>query len=111
MTKLTNKDYKIILKHYGLKIPRNKGKIKEKALMAFAGKLCRCIKKVKKKKNRRTNKKNFTRKIATAICTSSIFKKRGLKHYKFTCKRPRLIKGKKSKRYLDKTRKRFNMKR
>ena len=110
MTKLTIKDYKIILKHYKKKIPKKNKDIKEKAIMLFAGKLCRCIKKVKKNINRRT-RKNFTRKIATAICTSSIFKKRGLKHYKFTCKRPRLIKGKKSKRYLDKTRKRFNMKR
>tara|TARA_Y100000816_G_C26096512_1_gene580411 strand:+ start:1083 stop:1415 length:333 start_codon:yes stop_codon:yes gene_type:complete len=110
MARLTIKDYKIILKHYKLKIPKKNKDIKQKAIMVFAGKLCRCIKQVKKTINKR-NKKKFTRKIATAICTSSIFKKRGLKHYKFTCKRPRLIKGKKSKRYLDKTRKRFNMKR
>ena len=110
MTKLTIKDYKIILKHYKKKIPKKNKDIKEQAIMVFAGKLCRCIKKVKNNINKRTRKK-FNRNIATAICSSSIFRKRGLKHYKFTCKRPRLIKGKKSKRYLDKTRKRFNMKR
>ena len=106
MTKLTNKEYRIILKHYKLKIPRKNKDVKAKAIVVLAGKLCRCIKKVHKNKRRK-----YTKRIATAICSSSIFKKRGIKHYKFTCKRPKLLKGKKSKQYLDKTRKRFDMKR
>ena len=76
----------------------------------LAGKLCRCIKKVSKKNNKRTKKK-YKRKASTAICTASIFKKRGLTHGRFTCKKkPKLYVSKKNKRYLSKTRKKFNMK-
>tara|TARA_B100000795_G_C22781586_1_gene432577 strand:- start:1422 stop:1763 length:342 start_codon:yes stop_codon:yes gene_type:complete len=111
MENLTSKDFKIILKHYKLKVPKNKTKRKKKAIKTLAGKLCRCIKKVKKKRSNRTMK-NYKRKDAAAICSSSIFKKRGLKHYRFNCKKtPTLLQSKKNRKYLRKTiKKKFNMK-
>ena len=110
MSSLTNKDFRTILKHYKLKVPRTKKKTRKKAVSVMAGKLCRCIKKVQKKKNRRTKKK-YRRNPATAICTASIFKKRGLIHNRFNCKKtPRLYINKKTKKYFKKTRKNFNMK-
>jgi hypothetical protein len=110
MSALTNADFKKILKYYKLKIPRSKKKTRKKSVDVLAGKLCRCIKKVGKKNNKRTKKK-YKRKASTAICTSSIFKKRGLIHSRFTCKKKsKLYINKKNKRYLSKTRKKFNMK-
>ena len=110
MSALTNKDFKKILKYYKLKIPRSKKLTRKKAVDVLAEKLCRCIKKVRKKKNRRTIKK-YKKNPAAAICTSSIFKKRGLNHSRFTCKKKaKLYINKKNKRYLSKTRKNFNMK-
>ena len=107
---LTHKDYKKILKHYKLKIPKSKTKIKSKALDVLAVKLCRCIKKVQKKKIRTTRKK-YRKNVATAICVSSILLKRGLKHNRFTCKKKsKLYRNKKTKKYLSKSRKKFNMK-
>jgi hypothetical protein len=107
---LTHKDYIKILKHYKLKIPKSKNKIKSKALDVLAGKLCRCIKKVKKKKIKKTQKK-YRKNAATAICISSILKKRGLKHNRFTCKKKsKFLKNKKTKKYLSKSKKKFNMK-
>ena len=107
---LTQKDFRTILKHYKLKVPRSKKKTRKKAAKVLAGKLCRCIKKVGKKGKKRKTKK-YNKKAATAICTSSIFKKRGLVHSRFNCKKtPRLYINKKNKRYLSKTRKNFNMK-
>ena len=82
---LTHKDYKKILKYYKLKIPKSKSKTQKKALNVLAGKLCRCIKKVQKKNIRRTKK--YKKNAATGICVSSIIKKRGLKHNRFTCKK------------------------
>tara|TARA_Y100001970_G_scaffold32900_1_gene40797 strand:+ start:1376 stop:1714 length:339 start_codon:yes stop_codon:yes gene_type:complete len=110
MSSLSNKDFRTILKHYKLKIPRNKKKTRKRAVNVLASKLCRCIKKVSKKKNKRTRKK-YKKRASTAICTSSIFKKRGLVHSRFSCKKtPKLYINKKNKRYLSKTRKNFNMK-
>lgn len=110
MNALSKKDFRTILKHYKLKVPRTKKKTRKKAISVMAGKLCRCIKKVQKKKNKKTRKK-YKKNVSTAICTSSIFKKRGLVRAKFNCKKtPRLLQNKKTKRYLSKTRKNFNMK-
>ena len=47
-------------------------------------KLCRCIEKIKRRKQKFTRKKKNPE---TAVCTSSIFTKRGLKHGRFTCKK------------------------
>ena len=107
---LSHQDFKKILKHYKIKIPKNKKLTRKKAVSVMAGKLCRGIKKVKKKKNKKTRKK-YKKNSATAICSSSIFNKRGIKHGRFNCKKtPKLYTGKKNKRYLTKTRKNFTMK-
>jgi len=77
MTKLTLKDYKTIIKHYGKKMPKSRTLKKRKANNLMAKKLCSCIKKVR-------NKKKYEK---IAICTSSVIKNRGLKYKSFTCKR------------------------
>ena len=108
--KLSSTDFRNILKHYKLKIPKTKKKTRKRAANVLAGKLCRCIKKVQKKGRKRKTKR-YNKRAATAICSSSIFKKRGLVHSRFNCKKtPRLYVNKKNKRYLSKTRKKFNMK-
>lgn len=91
--KLTKKDYEKILKHYGSKPVYDINKMtkkrkynayKTKALTRkiLATKLCGCIKKVQKSARGKLNEKG-----AIAICRKSIFSNRGLKHYKFTCKK------------------------
>jgi hypothetical protein len=105
MPYLDHEDFKIILKHYKLSIPKSKRKTRKKAIDVLAKKLCSCINKLKK------TRKKYKRRTITALCTSSIFKKRGLVHNRFTCKKkPRLYTSKKNRRYLVKTRKNFNMK-
>ena len=97
--KLTLDDYIIIAKHYGLRIPISKKtkrynfrKLKKNVHTLLAKKLCRCIKSVQK-----TSKKSLTRKNkykenrAIAICNKSIFKNRGMKHYRFTCKKKKKL--------------------
>ena len=78
---LTSSDYRKIVSYYGIKIPKHtkSSKIKDMAENILAEKLCRCIKKIKK------NDEDESRSIA--ICNKSIFKNRGLKHYRFTCKK------------------------
>lgn len=114
---LNKKDYQAILEKYGEKViyskhPKTKRKIfnkqKTRALTRkiLSEKLCKCIKKVQK---------NSTFKLqepaAIAICNKSIFSNRGIKLYKFTCKKkPRLLPKKGTKKYLSKTMKRLKTK-
>tara|TARA_X000000368_G_C22704270_1_gene568143 strand:- start:125 stop:457 length:333 start_codon:yes stop_codon:yes gene_type:complete len=108
MTILTHKDYKKILKYYKIKIPRSKKETRKKAVKIMGTKLCRCIKKVKKRGQKFTRKRKNPE---TAICTSSIFTKRGLKHGRFTCKKKyKLYINRKTGKYLNKTRRNFTMK-
>jgi len=60
-------------------IPKNKTTLKHRAEQILSDKLCRCIKKVGK------SVKSEPR--AIGICTKSIFKQKGLKRGKFTCRR------------------------
>lgn len=107
---LTHNDFKKILKYYKIKMPKSKKQTRKKAVSILAKKLCRCIKKVQKGKQKFSRKK-YKKNAATAICTSSIFKKRGLIHSRFTCKKKsKLYVNKKNRKYLSKTRKKFNMK-
>ena len=76
--------YKKILKYYKIKIPRSKKETRKKAIKIMGTKLCRCIEKVKKRRQKFTRK---NKNPETAVCTSSIFTKRGLKHGRFTCKK------------------------
>ena len=98
---LVKKDYELILKHYGRRIPRTrKGtsdtrKMKKQVYIIFANKLCRCIKAVQK-----SGKKKYAKRKAIAVCNKSIFGNRGLKHFRFTCKKKRKLKTKKGTRKM-----------
>ena len=101
---LTTQDYIDILLFYKQSIPKTKKKrpsirkIKKKVHKLLINKLCRCIKSV-----------GGDEKRAIAICNNSIFKQRGYKHYRFTCKKKRSFRPKKSTKhtYLSKTRKKI----
>ena len=67
MYKLTNKDYKLILKYYKLPIPRNKKNTRKKAVNILANKLCKCIKKNQKIKRKYTVKKYINVKFSMEI--------------------------------------------
>ena len=77
--KLNNSDYKTILNYYKLSIPNYSSTLKKKAEQILSEKLCRCIKKVGKAVKSESK--------AIGICTRSIFKRKGLKRGKFTCRR------------------------
>ena len=105
---LTKEDYLIILNHYGVAIPYTKKgkpslrKMKKRVNALLAGKLCRCIKSVEKYRKRKKYSKNFP----AAVCNKSIFKNRGMKHYRFTCKKKHILFPKKGAAVvLSKTRK------
>lgn len=91
---LTNNDYKKIVDYYNLSKPKNKS-YKQVAEETLAGKLCRCIKKVKNDK--------INEKAAIALCRENIFKKRNIDFYNFKCKeKQKLVHKKKTKKYLKK---------
>ena len=76
---LTNKDYENILRKYESAPGTSARNSKKRALTVLAGKFCRCIKKVKEKKN--------TESKAIGICTNSVIKLKGFKRGKFNCKK------------------------
>ena len=87
---LSNKDYIKILEFYKINIPNKKKNktLRKKAEHILAEKLCRCIKNISK------SYKDERRSIS--ICTKTIFRKKGLKYSKFTCKKgPKLYANKK----------------
>jgi hypothetical protein len=102
MFPLLLKDYKTILNYYNIDYTNLSNKnIKKKAEDILADKLCRCIKKVDTENEKRS----------IPICKDSIFKKKGLHIYRFTCKnKPSLKPKKKTKRKLSKFNKTFKLK-
>ena len=91
---LTSNEYATILKYYKVSIPKTKKKRRKRVHRILAGKLCRCIKTVRKKMDERK---------AIGICTKSIFKRKGLMRQRFTCKRrPKLLPSKRTKHVLRK---------
>jgi len=84
---LTNKDYINILKFYKLAVPRSKRLLKIAAEKVLNDKLCKCIKKVELKNEKKS----------IAICTKSIFQNKGFKRGKFTCKKKRTLQLSKTK--------------
>jgi hypothetical protein len=95
---LKQNDYIKILNYYDIPIsPKESSKtIKNKAENILAEKLCKCIKKVKKDNDSSgasysdTPSENESK--AVAICSNSIFEKKGLERGLFDCnKKPRLI--------------------
>lgn len=81
--KLNKSDYTTILNYYNLPIPKHSFTLKHKAEQILSEKLCRCIKKV--------GKAIKSEPKAIGVCTRNIFKKKGLKRGKFTCRRKRSI--------------------
>ena len=80
---LTTKDYAKILKFYNVTIPKLKKSRRAKVHRILAGKLCRCIKSVKRKKH--------SEGAAIGICTKIIFTRKGIKRHRFTCKKRRRL--------------------
>lgn len=95
--KLSTKDYKKILKFYGLSIPKKSENIKKKADKIIAKKFCSCIKKVQQKFREEG--------IAIGICTNSVITRKGYKRGKFKCKKRRTINLHKGGKRKKKTRK------
>lgn len=97
MSSLTNSDYKKICEFYNISTDNmSKTKLKREAESILANKLCRCIKSVD------PSAKDEPK--AIAVCNKSIFTKRNLKHYRFTCKKgARLLPKQGSKISLEKT--------
>ena len=95
MSRLSYNDYVDIMKFYKIDIKGWKKKeVKDKAEHLLATKLCKCIKKVKGKS------RDLNESRAIAICNNSVIKKKGLKTFKFTCKRGARLLGKKGTRKL-----------
>ena len=95
---LSTEDYKTILKHYNLGIPNQKNKVKTMAEDILAEKLCRCIKSVDPKDEKKS----------IAICNKSLFSNRNLKKFRFTCKKKsQLVSKKNSRKKLMKTKKKL----
>jgi len=96
---LNQNDYIKILNYYDITIsPKDSSKtIKNKAETILAEKLCKCIKKVKNSDSAnnsgddgKTSSESESK--AIAICSNSIFEKKGLDRGLFDCKKkPRLI--------------------
>ena len=76
MNKINDNDYKKILEFYKISIPKSKKLMKIKAEKMLATKLCRCIKKIGVENEGKT----------IAICTKSIFNRKGYTRGKFKCK-------------------------
>jgi hypothetical protein len=90
--KLNDKDYKKILKFYKLQIPKNKYTMRSIAEDKLAEKLCKCIKKVKRKEDKNEGR-------ATAICRKSVIMNKGYKNFGFTCKKKYSLRNKKNRSF------------
>ena len=92
---MTKSDYQKILSYYKLPFEHlSSHELKQKAETILATKLCKCIKAVPGAQN------------TIALCTTSIFGKKGLKFYDMSCKgKARLLPRKGSSQKLSKTRK------
>ena len=109
MSKLSYNDYVDVLQFYKMDTAGLKKKeVKIKAEHLLATKLCKCIKNIKRRKgtgkgkststSTSTTKMNESR--AIAICYDSVIRKKGLKTFKFKCKKGARLLGKKGTRKL-----------
>jgi hypothetical protein len=97
---LTKSDYEKILNYYNIPFSSSESskQIKNKAEEILAEKLCKCIKKVKEgsdSNNVSTHAAVDTdtdESRAIGICNDTVFRRKGIKHSAFTCKKkPRLL--------------------
>lgn len=92
---LTKNDYEKILNYYNIPFSTSDSskQIKSKAEEILADKLCKCIKKVKESSNEPDNDEAEAR--AIGICNDTVFRRKGIRHAAFTCKKkPKLLKFK-----------------
>ena len=94
---LKKNDYIKILDYYDIPITSSdtSKQIKNKAEQILAEKLCKCIKKVKNSNtytDTNSDSKDVNESRAIAICNDTIFRRKGIRHSNFTCKKhPRLL--------------------
>ncbi len=93
---LTKSDYEKILNYYNIPFSSSESskQIKNKAEEILAEKLCKCIKKVKEgsDSNNASADADADESRAIGICTDTVFRRKGIKHSAFTCKKkPRLL--------------------
>lgn len=87
---LKKNDYIKILDYYNIPIDSSdtSKKIKIKAEQILAEKLCKCIKKVKNSNaDTNTDSQDANESRAIAICNDTIFRRKGIRHSTFTCKK------------------------
>ena len=93
---LTKSDYEKILNYYNIPFSSSESskQIKNKAEEILAEKLCKCIKKVKEGSDNTGDGAgaDADESRAIGICTDTVFRRKGIKHSAFTCKKkPRLL--------------------
>jgi hypothetical protein len=95
---LTKSDYEKILNYYNIPFSSSESskQIKNKAEEILAEKLCKCIKKVKEGSDNTGDgagaDADADESRAIGICTDTVFRRKGIKHSAFTCKKkPRLL--------------------
>ena len=97
---LTKSDYEKILNYYNIPFSSSESskQIKNKAEEVLAEKLCKCIKKVKEGSDSNNASADVDADIDTdesraiGICNDTVFRRKGIKHSAFTCKKkPRLL--------------------
>ena len=100
--KLNNKEYTDILKFYKIDaVKMTRKAIKEKAEHLLATKLCKCIKSVKRQnRSAMQGQRVKQEQRAIAICTNSVIKRKGLKTFRFRCKKGAKLLPKKGSRKL-----------
>jgi hypothetical protein len=89
---LNKNDYEKILNYYNIPFSTSDSskQIKSKAEEILADKLCKCIKKVKESSNEPDNDEAEAR--AIGICNDTVFRRKGIRHAAFTCKKkPKLL--------------------
>jgi hypothetical protein len=100
--KLSSTDYNKILNNYNRRVPKTLKNKRSRAESLLARKMCSCVKKIK------TRRRKIKKPGKIAICSKSIFKNRGLRFNRISCKKgSRFIKNKKTGLKLTKTRKKI----
>jgi len=95
-------DHVNILEFYKMNIPKSKRETKKAAERILAKKICNCVSAIVKSKRplvplakTRKRTKKAKEQAAVAICRNSIFRKKGIMNYTYTCKKKqKLIPGK-----------------
>lgn len=98
---LTHDDYLKVLDYYNIPMPKTRMRVKKAAEQILAEKLCRCIKRVKRKQ-----KSDNTRE-PVGICRTSVIYRKNLDIFRFKCNKNPSLKNFKGKSYKIKKRAAF----